>query len=447
MYRVIFILFLLFLPGGILPLPAQGHKGLTYYDKTTYDAYLKGDWHTVIATGREALKAGIDFYYLRMRIGIAYYSKKNYEKAIIHFRKALAFNGKDIAAMQYLYYCYLFSGREADRHALMHHMPKRLREEVKAGKLTGLTGFELSAGYFSNGDGEAIDDYDPSGLPRDEGIQTLVRRGGEGAMLFTFQAGENTVIRAGYRFLSKNRLLHYLDYQDEYTLTDNTFTQHQLYGNLSFRLAEGLTLDLAFNYLNLRTVVPGSGYGNQVFLFTSSSGDGTTYLALQKMFPYFSLRAGAGFSGMNSYQQLQTDGSLIFYPLGNLNLYAGTGITYLMQGDISSGLQQQKNLIWNPFVGFRVAGTFWTELYASFGELSNYQSRNGWILYNDLNPVSFSGGINMLYVVPKTGMTLTFSPSWSNTTSYYFLQDDLSEKYNATDYHMLNFKLEIKWNF
>jgi len=401
----------------------------------------------VIRTGREALKEGIDFYYLRMRIGIAYYSLKNYDKAIVHFRKAQAFNSKDIVARQYLYYCYLFSGREADRHALMHHMPVRLRDEVKAGKLTGLTGFELTAVYFNNMDQGAVDDYDPSDLPSSEGSQTFVNRGGDGAMLFTFQAGENTSLRFGYRFLSKNRLLHYLDIDGTYTLPDNSFTQHQLYGSFRFRLAQGLTLDLSFNYLNLRTVVPATVNGNRVYLVTAGSSDGTSYLSLRKVFPYVSVSAGVGFSGMNNFQQLQSDGRLIVYPLGNLNLYAGTGITWLMQGDITTTLQEQTSLIWTPLLGVRIAKTLWSEAYASIGDLSNYQTAEGWLLYNDLNPVSFNAGVNLLYVVPKNGMTLSFSPSWSQATSYYFTTDDLTQQYKPIDYRMLNFKLGIKWNF
>ncbi len=449
MYRLTVILFLLFVPGGIVTVSARApqQKGLTYYDKTTYDAYLKGDWHTVIRSGREALKEGIDFYYLRMRIGTAYYSLRNYEKAIIHFRKALSFNNKDIAAQQYLYYCYLFSGREADRHALMHHMPVRLRDEVQAGKLTGLTDFELSASYFNNRDQGAVDEYDPSDLPSREGSQAFVNRGGEGAMLFTFQAGENTAIRFGYRFLAKNRLLHYLDSEGEYTLPDNSFTQHQLYGSFSFRLAQGLTLDFSFNFLNLRTVVPATVNGNRVYLVTASSSDGTSYLSLRKIFPYLSVSAGVGFSGMNGFQQLQTDGRLIVYPLGNLNLYVGTGITWLMQGDITTNLQEQTDLIWTSLLGARIARSLWVEAYASIGDLSNYQTAGGWLLYNDQNPVSFHAGINLLYVVQKNGMIISFSPSWSQATSYYFPTDDLTEQYKPIDYRMLNFKLGMKWNF
>ena len=326
-------------------------------------------------------------------------------------------------------------------------MPVRLRDEVKAGKLTGLIGFELTASYFNNMDQGEVDEYDPSDLPTREGSQTFVNRGGDGAMLFTFQAGENTVIRFGYRFLSKNRLFYYLDNEGEYTLPDNSFSQHQLYGSFSFRLAQGLTLDFSFNYLNLRSVVPATVNGNRLYLVTASSGDGTSYLSLRKVFPYLSVSAGAGFSGMNGLQQLQSDGSLILYPLGNLNLYAGTGITWLMQGDITTSLREQTSLIWTPLLGVRITKTFWTEAYASIGDLSNYQTAGGWLLYNDMNPVSFNAGINMLFVVPKNGMIISFSPSWSQATSYYFTTDDPTQQYKPIDYRMLNFKLGIKWNF
>jgi len=126
MRRVILIT-VMFLFSGML-LHAQDKKGFAWYDKITYEAYLKGDWKEVITTGKEALREGIDYYYLRMRLGIACFSRKKYQQAIPHFRKALEYSKGDVVALRYLYYSYLYSGRDADRHALMHHMPVNLSE-------------------------------------------------------------------------------------------------------------------------------------------------------------------------------------------------------------------------------------------------------------------------------------------------------------------------------
>ncbi len=445
MHRLTYITFLLVLLGTAAP--AQEKKGLSYYDKITYDAYLRGDWHEVIRAGRAALEEGLDYYYLRMRLGIACYTLKNYHQAIRHFRKALSFNRKDVTAMKYLYYAYLFSGREADRRALINHMPARLRDEINTGRISGLIGLELSAEYFTNNDRDGVDDYDPAGLPDEKGYQSFVRQGGSGALLFTTLPGENTTLSLGYRFLSKDRFLYLHNDEGEYTLPDNTFTQHQLYGSLAFRLAEGLNMSLSFNYLNLRTAIPTTAYGNRLYMVTASTGDFTSYLLLRKDLPYLSLYGGAGLSGMNNATQLQTDAGVVVYPFGNLNLYFGSGITYLIQGSFSGGMRQQEDIIWSPFAGFRIAGTLWGELFATTGDISNYQSALGWMLYNEQNPVSFSSGLNLTWVIPKNGMMISFSPLWSKAASRFFPADDITNSYYPIDYQMLNFKIKIKWNF
>jgi hypothetical protein len=78
-------------------------------DSETYKYYIQQKWDSVIYIGNEALNDGIDYYYLRMRIGIAYYNKKQYRLAEPHFIKAIKLNSADDYAKEYLYYCYLYS--------------------------------------------------------------------------------------------------------------------------------------------------------------------------------------------------------------------------------------------------------------------------------------------------------------------------------------------------
>ena len=40
-------------------------------DTNTYNLYLEKDWDELIREGKRALRQDIDYYYLRMRIGIA----------------------------------------------------------------------------------------------------------------------------------------------------------------------------------------------------------------------------------------------------------------------------------------------------------------------------------------------------------------------------------------
>ncbi|MCA1746414.1 MAG: hypothetical protein LC655_01860, partial [Bacteroidales bacterium] len=80
-------------------------------DTTTYNQYLRGDWKELTISGREALDAGIDYYYLQMRMAYAWFSMGRYRQAINYYRNALGHNSGDPIANEYLYYAYKYSRR------------------------------------------------------------------------------------------------------------------------------------------------------------------------------------------------------------------------------------------------------------------------------------------------------------------------------------------------
>ncbi|MCW3082987.1 MAG: hypothetical protein JWP12_353 [Bacteroidetes bacterium] len=79
-------------------------------EEVSYRLYQQGSWDSLAAYCDKAIAAGYDYYYMRMRAGIACYKKTDYRKAILHFEKALTFNASDDAANEYLYFCYTYSG-------------------------------------------------------------------------------------------------------------------------------------------------------------------------------------------------------------------------------------------------------------------------------------------------------------------------------------------------
>ncbi len=66
-------------------------------------------WKELIIYSDNAIGKGFDYYYLRIRAGIACYETKKYRKAETHFRKALSFNSGDEEATTYLYLCLLYN--------------------------------------------------------------------------------------------------------------------------------------------------------------------------------------------------------------------------------------------------------------------------------------------------------------------------------------------------
>ncbi len=126
------------------------------YDKTvdtkTYELFVNKKYEEMLIIADSAFDAGIDFYYLRMRAGIAYYDDKNYMSAIPHFQKALMFNGNDTIGKEYLYYSYLFSGLNTDANVLARDFPSNLKNKVGYRKPEFIKGLYTEGGYLYNGE-------------------------------------------------------------------------------------------------------------------------------------------------------------------------------------------------------------------------------------------------------------------------------------------------------
>ncbi len=97
---------------------AQDSLAIDGIEIRTYQLYAEKKWPELIALINKAFVNEIDYYYLRMRIGIAHFEKGNYNKAEVHFKKAIEFNSNDELAKTYLYYCLINNGRDDEARSL-----------------------------------------------------------------------------------------------------------------------------------------------------------------------------------------------------------------------------------------------------------------------------------------------------------------------------------------
>ena len=78
------ILFMLLMP---VLVHAQDKPDFISVDSTTYKYYNSGNWDKLIETGKDAIASGIDYKFLRQRLGYAYFSKGNYFNSRANFEK------------------------------------------------------------------------------------------------------------------------------------------------------------------------------------------------------------------------------------------------------------------------------------------------------------------------------------------------------------------------
>ncbi len=161
----------------------------------------------MIKAGEEAIELGIDYYYLRMRVGIAAYELEDYSKAISHFKKALEFNSADDTAKEYLYFAYKFLGREMEADNTAKEFSEILMQKLSYTARSGKRSFSLNgAGSFLH-DQNIISGYSYDADPGYEGFQTITRSFTVLEAGIEHHAGKRTSATHALTYLSKNYML------------------------------------------------------------------------------------------------------------------------------------------------------------------------------------------------------------------------------------------------
>ena len=271
--------------------------------------------------GHQAIKLGFDYFYLRMRIGIAYYEEKKYDLAAPHFDKALQFNSGDELALEYLYYCYLFTSRNEEARMLSKQFSKELAVKTGVDKQSAL-GFILFEGgtklsdsthYYDKNKKTESNFYNPA-----------------------------TYLQLGLNHYIKNRVsfFHAFTYFDQTSFT-GTLRQLQYYIKSAIPLKHGWMISPAVQWVNInfsseKTVVsnpptppphpgmpPPPPPRQTLVTTTTNSSYYIGSLAIQKIVKKFTFSIGTTLSNMSNVTEFIHSGSIYYSLLGNSKLILG----------------------------------------------------------------------------------------------------------------------------
>lgn len=248
-------------------------------DAATYNYYMEQKWDSVIKVGSSAIKQGIDYYYLRMRMGLSYYAEKKYRTAEQHFQKALKFNSFDDVAKDYLYNCYLY----CEQYDL-------------AGKLSCSFSDSLTTALHTR---------------HHKPIDVIYVDAGEKF------SNDTSVVHNAYFFQveAANRISRSISFFESYTFYSQTaywgkIFQNDLYVKCDIPLPHQWVVSPAVHFL----LVNSQPYYFNSFQFVSS-------LQCQKSINYFDIGASLSYSDIAFQTQLQQNLSATFYPFDNSKLF------------------------------------------------------------------------------------------------------------------------------
>lgn len=342
---------------------AQDTLSALWAETRTLQLYKEKKWDQLIDLGKQALHKGYDYYYMRMRVAIAYYEKQNYILAEKHFEKALLFNSSDELAKEYLYYCYVFTGRSEQARLLSRSFSQQLATKTRTERSSaveyllfeGGTKTSDAAGYYDVHTGRKSNYFNP-------------------ALYF----------HAGLNHYMKNRLsaFHAVTFFNQETFLGIT-RQRQYYLNVSIPFRKNWLISPAFHLIgvsNETRVTPPPMPGKPPPRPITTVANNTYYvgsLAVEKMFGKTLFNAGNTVSNMSGTTQLIHSAGLAYYFLGNSKIVLGcTG--YLHTENNYSSL----NVSYSPYLYLQPHRDFSLRLSYLANQQNNIIELNGYIVNN-----------------------------------------------------------------
>ncbi len=302
----------------------SAQKKLSYVevDSLSFELYQQQKWNELIDFSAEARDQGIDFFYLQVRSGIAFYNLKKYRNATDWFLKAWE-NDKSFEWLQeYLYYSLIYSGRIVEASKIADKFSVAFKQKIYYQKMKPLRA-AAEVGYSFNPEFDKL-----NGTSFDEEIN-VGSDYGEAYILknYHFETFDYSHQIAPGLFLNHNFTHLGIDReeqvfwgsrysfpvkvaQNQYFINPVFVLKKKWYGSASMNVIWGNS-DLVLGDYN-----PNTFYNSNVkftdFIFSTS-----TWTHLGNFSP------GAEINLANIYNNgfTQLSGWITWYPLSNTNLY------------------------------------------------------------------------------------------------------------------------------
>ena len=413
-----------------------------YVDSITYYQLINNQSDSLIKVADTAWKENIDFYYLRMRVGVVYYNNKNFEKALPHFIRANEMNPADTITQEYLYYSYIFSDRknEADIFAEKLEPFMKNKFQYKKNKIEAIS---IAGGYAYTSNSEQgktkpiISKYNIYGEALYQG--NLIYSNA----LIEYKISNRTKMMCGmwYYYTSNVGVVNIPDRLKWKEFQDSHY-QYNI--GMSYYYKNGWNASVAGSYYIQNSSVYSAKFNESTnkYNFLEFNSQVNSYAIvlgigkrIGKVHPVLNL-ATANFTNQ---QQLQAEGTLVFYPFGNTNVYSYSGLSY--QND-----NAENRFVFFQKVGIRLHKIIWAEGNFSYGNHFNYISKFASLTYNTVEPIQLISGFDLKLYLKRLELIIGYRFQQLQGKYIYYTApvDFKTQKYYYTN-HLIS--TTLKWNF
>lgn len=337
-----------------------------WYDYKSYQLYEAQRWDELIDLGKQALRRDYDYFYLRMRLGRAYYQQKRYRRAAHQYYKALGFSNRDPDALRMLSYSLLYGGQVQEAWLIRRRWPGESPPFFQIQTIGGEAGVRTT---------------------REELPIRQLELANAG---FSHQLGGHLSLQYRYFFLRQH-------FQNEEIIirpphgggpprpflqrSETTIDQHEYRIGADFQFRRGWKLYGAYHPLWYTDTL--GTFNEQVFAF-----------GISKDWPLLQLAGHLGFLDLTaqSFRQYQLQATV--YPLGNTHLY------YRAAATLKDGYEPapfENNHWFSQQLGFRLFDNAWLEGQYAFGRTATFFEGPATLVYNLPDPIEQRFGGSFQY--------------------------------------------------
>lgn len=380
-------------------------------DKQIKDSYSNGDFKNLKKAADLFLSQGIDYYYLRFRLGMVAYNKQLYSTASENLKKAIEFSSLDTISRECIYYSYLLSGRKADANLYL----KSLSDDKKNSAIKSLETPGLSPAVYI---GSSVASYNATLYE----IHKLYYEAVKSSL------GISTEIESYFldRFRGTISYTSFHKSETVYSAADTlgralNFTQNQIYAKLDGYIFPGWefsVFDHSAFYNDL--IVQGPPENRRTINLSKTEYNFGVGISKNG----WKIRTGANisFSNFTNSNQVRGEGYLTYLPYSNLNLYLTTGAMY-QTDNIWGGTYQI-----NEEIGLRVCKFLWLEAGIIQGNSFLYARNQGSFMNNSLQIPATTIYGNFI-ILTGNHLIFTMTPFFAHNDIYSWNLND----YTRTD--------------
>lgn len=411
-------------------------QGLNYADveRLTYQAFVDGQYDVVKKMGKEALSQNLDYYDLRLRLGIVYFREQHFDNALIHFEKAHQMNPMDVVLQEFLFFTYLNLGKNQTAKRYIDAFESEPKFETYQKLHNGIQAIYGFVGAIQAQ--QSAPALDASTLYREQKIQRDTYMMGLGA-LFYLNNRMSLMPSVSVFQVGTQSMIDFNDQTEQRTYSNANLqaslrTTYEYSSRIAFGLHTGVFEEESTSLTSVFTPFEPLTYIEIPYSHLAMFGQVFGELQWRN----FKFQSSLGLSNFSNTTQNQVEALGYYFPKGNRNLWLFSGLAWINQN------QSQQTLIYGGF-GLRFTKSLWAEIKGTSGNHLNYLSSDGVGIFNTLDPVLNSGTFKLHYRIQRWIVSPILA--WQQRENINFVITDQGITSETTTFNNYLMSISLSW--